>query len=79
MTNSDTLVRGQWGSFVGIGTPENYIDNPYKYGEIYNIKNANYADNEDNATELDFQKRFNSSENYSAICDRMEFETFIKC
>lgn len=79
LTNSDTLVRGQWGSFVGVGTPENYIDNPYKYGEIYNIKNANYADNEDNATELDFQKRFNSSENYSAICDRMEFETFIKC
>ena len=85
LTNSDTLVRGKWGPFVGVGIPENSKNIPYEYGQVYNIKQANYAktsdqnSGEDIATYLDFQKRFNSAETYSAICDRMEYTPNVIC
>ena len=72
LTSSISLIRGQWGSFVGIGEKETNDTSELKYGRIYNIKSENYVDSEEDATELDFLKRFNSAEHYQAICDRTE-------
>lgn len=69
LTISDTLVRGNFGAYVGVGKVNGAV--PFEYGEVYNIKQAVYATSgESTATKLDFQKRFNSAESYSAICDR---------
>lgn len=69
LTISDTLVRGNFGAYVGVGKVNGSV--PFEFGEVYNIKQAVYATSgEDTATKLDFQKRFNSAESYSAICDR---------
>lgn len=76
LTNSDTLVRGNFGAYVGVGKVNGAV--PFKYGEVYNIKQAVYATSgEDTATKLDFQKRFNSAESYSAICDRTSCKNLI--
>lgn len=72
LTKSTTLIRGQWGSFVGVGEKSQSDSPELQYGHLYTIKAENYLSNEEEATSLDFLKRFNSAEFYSAICDRTE-------
>ena len=72
LTESTTLVRGKFGAFVGMGSPTHDGKFPFKYGEIYNIKEKRYAEDEDAATMLDFQRRFNDFSEYKSICDRTE-------
>lgn len=66
LTSSTSLIRGEWGSYVGIG------DNPFEYGDIVNIRKENYAD--PNNQYLEFQTRFNDNSFYSAISPRINIE-----
>lgn len=76
LTRSNSLIRGNFGSFVGVGEKDNSENSQdLSYGHLYNIKLENYFDNEESATELDFQKRFNSAESYHAISDRMQVDS----
>lgn len=72
LTESTTLVRGKFGSFVGVGSPTKNGKFPFEYGEVYNIKDKLYAEDPETATLLDFQNRFNNYSEYKAISDRME-------
>lgn len=38
LTESETVVRGRWGVYVGMGIPEGNENAPYQYGDVYNIK-----------------------------------------
>lgn len=66
LTSSTSLIRGEWGAYVGIG------DNPFEYGDIVNIRKENYAD--PNNQYLEFQTRFNDNSFYSAISPRINIE-----
>ena len=82
LTSSDTLIRGQWGSYVGLGVPEGLQESPFKYGDIVSIKPISYYSPEgesETAVDLDFQKRFTDAESYQAICERSELVKSIKC
>lgn len=79
LTLSTTLVRGQWGPYVGLGKPGDGIECPFQYGDVYNIKQANYYDDPEAATDLDFQKRFTKADVFHAICDRRPIEKEINC
>ena len=50
LTNSTSLVRGNWGCFVGVGEGEEGESN-LSYGGVYNIKKENYYDDEEAATD----------------------------
>lgn len=63
LTVSTSLIRGQWGSYVGIST------NEFKYGDIVNIKSEDFVNNPNNDL-IQFQKRFNDSSFYSAVSTR---------
>ena len=71
LTQSKSLIRGKWGPFIGVGEPE-VNQSEFVYGNIYNIKNENYCDDPESATDLDFQRRCNAQEAYRAISDRTE-------
>lgn len=79
LTASTTLLRGNWGPYVGLSNPTPDKDCPLVYGEIYNIKQKIYYDDEEQATLQDFQKRFNSAEEYHAISDRSEIQEETDC
>lgn len=85
LTESISVVRGKWGSFVGVGVPDGSEDAdgnisiPYKYGDVFNVKMANYYSDEESAIELDFQRRFTTAEAYSAISHRTELTDSIDC
>lgn len=79
LTVSTSLVRGQFGAFVGVGSPTHDGVFPFNYGDVYNIKDKRYAEDEETATRLDFQKRFNDFSEYKAICDRTEIVKEINC
>lgn len=77
LTHSTSVVRGQWGSYVGIGLEG---DSTLNYGEVYNIKNESFAT--DNGLNLCFQQYFQSNEMFYAISDRIAIEDSnaeIKC
>lgn len=59
LTESTTLVRGLWGSFVGMSNSQ------FTYGTVVNIKKAHYQF--DNADELEFRARFTDLNPYHAI------------
>lgn len=67
LTVSTSLIRGKWGSYVGIGK------NGFEYGDIVNIRLNNTNTFEDDY--LAFQKRFNDNSLYSAISPRMELSS----
>lgn len=77
LTSSETLIRGKWGPFVGVGEKISGDTTELQYGKVYNIKLENYYDDEKSATELDFQRRMNSAEQYRAICDRTQVDNII--
>lgn len=72
LTLSTTLIRGKWGPYIGVSKPVNDTSVPYYYGQVFNVKQANYYDNESEATDLDFQRRFTTIDVYHAIGDRLE-------
>lgn len=74
LTRSKSVVRGNWGCFVGIGDIERESDALLSYGGVYNIKTENYADDFESAVNLDFQLRMEREDSYNAICDRTELE-----
>ena len=82
LTVSTSLLRGKWGPFVGMSNPnENNVNSkscPFKYGEVYTIKKLSY-ENEETATDLDFQSAMNSNQNFSAISDRVEMTESLDC
>ena len=63
LTVSTSLIRGQWGSYVGISY------GGYEYGDIINIKSDDFINNPNN-NKIQFQKRFADSSFYSAISTR---------
>lgn len=75
LTESTSLVRGKFGAFVGVGSPTHDGNFPFQYGEVYNIKEKRYAEDEDAASLLDFQRRFNDFSEYKPISDRTEVTT----
>lgn len=84
LTTSTSLLRGKWGPFVGMGNPNydsssnEYKKCPFNYGDIFNIKTSNYA-NEEQAIELDFWKVMNSNSNFFAISPRTEMTQNVDC
>ena len=66
LTTSTSVVRGKWGSYVGIS------NGSFEYGDIVNIKIADFINNP-NYNLLEFQKRFNDSSLYSAISPRYNY------
>ena len=73
LTQSDTLVRGLFGTYVGIG------DAKLNAGEIFNVRPKGY-----NTTlkykQNEFDSRFNVSSPYYPISDRLEWgSTSVDC
>ena len=66
LTTSTSVIRGQWGSYVGISY------DGFQYGDIVNIK-SDEALNNPNYNLIEFQKRFNDSSFYSAISPRYNY------
>ena len=62
LTQSTSLIRGNWGAYVGMSTDQ------FDYGDIVNIKLNTFANPDQ--IELEFQKRFNDFSYYSAITPR---------
>ena len=67
LTTSTSVIRGQWGSYVGISY------DGFQYGDIVNIK-SDEALNNPNYSLIEFQKRFNDSSFYSAISPRYNYD-----
>ena len=67
LTTSTSLIRGQWGSFVGISC------NKFQYGDIVNITIEDSEDNP-NYNLIQFQKRFADYSFYSAISPRYNYD-----
>lgn len=67
LTTSTSVIRGQWGSYVGISY------DGFQYGDIVNIK-SDEALNNPNYNLIEFQKRFNDSSFYSAISSRYNYD-----
>lgn len=74
LTKSESLVRGNWGPYVGIGDPQTDFERvPISYGKVYNIKTENYANADlTSVVDLEFQKRFSDVSSYKAICHRTQ-------
>ena len=70
LTTSTSLIRGNWGSYVGISSGD------FNYGDVVNIK-LNDWENEE-TLELEFQKRFSDYSFYSAITDRKDIRKVFK-
>lgn len=70
LTASTSLIRGNWGSYVGMNSLQ------FEYGDIVNIK-LNNADSDD-SVKTAFQTRFNDNSLYSAISDRFDMDTLFK-
>lgn len=66
LTVSTSVVRGKWGSYVGISS------DAFSYGDIINIRDDQYISNP-NYNLLQFQKRFTDSSFYSAISLRYNY------
>lgn len=79
LTTSTSLIRGKFGAFVGMGSPTHDDAFPFQFGEVYNIKDKRYAEDEEVSTLLDFQRRFNDFSEYKAICHRTELKNIITC
>lgn len=83
LTSSETVVRGNWGPFVGIGNKQNTSDKNLVYGRVYNIKQENYSNGVlDDVVDLEFLRRFNDISAYKAITHRIQFnpgELQIEC
>lgn len=62
LTASTSLIRGNWGNYVGMSTKQ------FDYGDIVNIKLNTFKDEEQNM--LEFEKRFKDHNLYSAISPR---------
>ena len=67
LTTSTSVIRGQWGSYVGISY------DGFQYGDIVNIK-SDEALNNSNYNLIEFQKRFNDSSFYSSISPRYNYD-----
>lgn len=78
LTVSTSLLRGQWGPYVGLSNPDGYEQSPYSYGSLYTIKKESYT-NEESATELDFQKVLYSNEPFYAVTHRMNLTEKVDC
>lgn len=77
LTESTTLLRGEWGSYVGVGNPVNDPDNnPYSFGQVVNIKAKNFSEDQ---LELFFTKAMNNSEYYHPITHRTEIKETEDC
>lgn len=77
LTTSTSVVRGNWGAFVGMSN-----EGGIEYGDIVNIKDSKYIEDEDLATNQDFYKYFIDSTKYYAISDRIDskdINTPIQC
>ena len=74
LTTSTSVIRGLWGSYVGISYDS------YKYGDIVNIKTDDFINNPNNNF-IQFQKRFNDSSFYSSISTRYNIgdKSLIEC
>lgn len=70
LTVSTSVVRGKWGSYVGMSTDE------FDYGDIVNIKSNDWKD--PNHLELEFEKRFKDYSLYSAVTPRMNIDVLSK-
>ena len=68
LTKSSTLVRGQWGYYVGMSY------SGYEYGDIINIKPKGFATNPVLQNQLEFQKRFADYSLYSPISTRYNID-----
>ena len=76
LTQSSTLVRGNWGPYVGVGQAQGEFENvSIQYGRVYNIKTENYANADiTKVVDLEFQKRFSDVSSYKAICHRTQID-----
>ena len=74
LTKSTSLVRGLFSPYVGVTVKNVSEQNVLRYGRVYTVKSKLYAEDEDTAVKLDFQKRAVSDKDYRAISDRIGFE-----
>ena len=65
LTQSTSVVRGSFGTYVGIG------DKTLNAGEIFNVRTADYNDSF-NYKKIMFETRFSTFDSYQAISDRFE-------
>ena len=65
LTQSTSVVRGSFGTYVGIG------DKTLKAGEIFNVRTADYNDSF-NYKKVMFETRFSTFDSYQSISDRFE-------
>lgn len=65
LTDTTDLVRGDFGSYVGLSTE-------LPFGTIFNVRQANYAEDTFYKTEM-FKTRMDSAEPFFAITDRIPF------
>lgn len=63
LTTSTTVVRGIWGSYVGINSDK------FEYGQIVNIKKKHF-EHEQEALIAEFEQRFTDLSPYFSICHR---------
>lgn len=68
LTASTSLIRGNWGSFVGMSY------DGFEYGDVVNIRLNDFKDLKQN--EIEFQKRFKDFSLYSAISPRYNISYF---
>lgn len=68
LTASTSLIRGNWGSFVGMSS------DAFNYGDIVNIRPAEFK-NQDHDL-LEYEKRFKDFRWYSAITPRYNISDF---
>jgi hypothetical protein len=68
LTNSNSLIRGKWGYYVGMGYDEG---TNFEFGDVVTIKKADFIKNSNTQNSLEFQLRFNDHSLYSPISTRM--------
>ena len=78
LTQSNKLVRGKWGYFVGMSYKG------FKFGDVVNIRPVGFAKDPDAQNMLEFQSRFASFDRYSPISPRfniskLDTSTHVNC
>lgn len=68
LTVSNTLIRGKWGYYVGMGSSE------FEFGDLVSIKKAGFYKDEINQNLLEFQERFSDYSLYSPISSRFNID-----
>lgn len=84
LTASTSVIRGEWGSYVGMSNPyynsknDKQDNQPFEYGQIYNIKTKAIGKDDEGIDTL-FKQVLNSVSPYFAISHRTELKQTETC